>query len=93
MHSALRRQILIAALIVLAGLTALASGKKKASAAPRMEESKRAQHALQRLTFGPRSGDIERVTAMGVEKWIDLQLHPEKIDEHLGCLCLPCALH
>ena len=37
-------------------------------------------HALDRLTFGPRPGDVENVTAMGVEKWIDLQLHPEKID-------------
>ena len=38
-------------------------------------------HALQRLTFGPRPGDVERVAAMGVDKWIDLQLHPEKIDD------------
>src|ERR1700722_3523736 len=41
-------------------------------------EQKRAAHALNRLTFGPRPGDIERVTAMGVDAWIDLQMHPEK---------------
>jgi uncharacterized protein (DUF1800 family) len=81
-----RPQALIAAslLLALAGFTALASGKKrdqKASASTQMDESKRTQHALQRLTFGPRSGDVERVTAMGVDKWIDLQLHPEKIDD------------
>ena len=40
----------------------------------------RALHALDRLTFGPRPGDIQAVTAMGVDKWIELQLHPEKID-------------
>jgi uncharacterized protein (DUF1800 family) len=46
-----------------------------------MDESKRALHALNRLTFGPRPGDVERVSAMGVDKWIELQLHPEKIDD------------
>jgi len=46
-----------------------------------MDESKRAQHALNRLTFGARPGDAERVQAMGVERWIELQLHPEKIDD------------
>ena len=46
-----------------------------------MDEQKRALHALNRLTFGPRPGDVDRVTAMGVDKWIDQQLHPEKIDD------------
>ena len=46
-----------------------------------MDERKRAVHALNRLSFGPRSGDVERVAQMGVDKWIDLQLHPEKIDD------------
>jgi uncharacterized protein (DUF1800 family) len=36
--------------------------------------------ALNRLTFGPRPGDAQKVRAMGLDKWIDLQLHPEKID-------------
>ena len=39
-------------------------------------------HALSRLTFGARPGDSERVRAMGLENWIDLQLHPERIDEN-----------
>lgn len=47
-----------------------------------LDEQKRAIHALNRLTFGPRPGDVERVMAMGVDKWIDLQLHPDKIDDH-----------
>jgi hypothetical protein len=38
-------------------------------------------HALNRLTFGPRPGDVQRVMAIGVDKWIDLQLHPDKIDD------------
>jgi uncharacterized protein (DUF1800 family) len=36
--------------------------------------------ALNRLTFGPRPGDAQKVRAMGLDKWIELQLHPEKID-------------
>lgn len=39
-------------------------------------------HALNRLTFGPRPGDTERVRKMGIEKWIDQQLHPERISEN-----------
>ncbi len=39
-------------------------------------------HALDRLTFGPRPGDVEAVRKMGVKKWIDLQLHPERIREN-----------
>src|SRR5215475_1926382 len=45
-------------------------------------EQKRAVHALNRLTFGPRPGDVQQVMAMGVDRWIDLQLHPEKIADN-----------
>jgi uncharacterized protein (DUF1800 family) len=37
------------------------------------------QQVLNRLTFGPRPGDAEKVRAMGIDKWIDSQLHPERI--------------
>jgi uncharacterized protein (DUF1800 family) len=38
-------------------------------------------HALNRLTFGPRAGDVARVKAMGLQNWIDLQLSPSRIDD------------
>jgi uncharacterized protein (DUF1800 family) len=38
-------------------------------------------HALNRLGFGPRPGDLERVKEMGLQKWIDQQLHPESIND------------
>jgi uncharacterized protein (DUF1800 family) len=44
-------------------------------------EQKRAVHALNRLTFGARPGDVQKVMEMGVDRWIDLQLHPEKISD------------
>ncbi len=38
--------------------------------------------ALSRLTYGPRPGDVQQVKAMGLKKWIELQLHPESIPEN-----------
>jgi uncharacterized protein (DUF1800 family) len=38
-------------------------------------------HALSRLTFGPKPGDALRVRAIGLDKWIDQQLQPERIDD------------
>src|SRR5512132_167429 len=38
-------------------------------------------HALNRLTFGARPGDAQKVRAVGLDKWIDLQLHPDRIDD------------
>src|SRR5579864_7749131 len=59
----------------------LIANKKETATDPAASEQKRAVHALNRLTFGPRPGDVQQVTAMGVDKWIDLQLHPEKISD------------
>src|ERR1700689_1491847 len=39
-------------------------------------------HALNRLTFGPRPGDIDEVRRIGLAKWIELQLHPDRIPEN-----------
>jgi uncharacterized protein (DUF1800 family) len=41
----------------------------------------KALHVLDRMAFGPRPGDVEEVEAMGVNRWLDLQLHPEKISD------------
>jgi uncharacterized protein (DUF1800 family) len=47
-------------------------------AAP-MPPDQQAVHVLNRLAFGPRPGDVERVQRMGVQAYIDEQLHPETI--------------
>jgi len=59
----------------------LLAKKKEKPADSQADEQKRAVHALNRLTFGPRPGDVQQEMAIGVEKWIDLQLHPEKIND------------
>jgi uncharacterized protein (DUF1800 family) len=38
-------------------------------------------HVLNRIGFGARPGDVERVKAMGLQRYIDLQLHPERIPD------------
>ena len=82
----LRRQIALLFAVGVLGVAVsvpLAIAKKsKRESATQMDEQKRALHALNRVAFGPRPGDVQRVAAMGVEQWIDQQLHPEKIDDH-----------
>ncbi len=36
---------------------------------------------LNRITFGPRPGDVERVHRVGVEAFLDEQLHPQRISD------------
>jgi uncharacterized protein (DUF1800 family) len=38
-------------------------------------------HALNRLAYGPRPGDVERVRQMGLTRWIEQQLNPNAIDD------------
>ncbi len=37
--------------------------------------------ALTRMTFGPKPGDVERVAQLGLDNYIEQQLHPENIDD------------
>ena len=57
-----------------------AIGKKK-SAFPAVNEHQRAVHVLNRFAFGPRPGDVDRVTATGADKWFEQQLRPDQIDD------------
>lgn len=54
--------------------------KRTVSAQPLTEEQK-IVHVLNRLGFGARPGDVQKVKAMGLARYIDLQLHPEHIDD------------
>ncbi len=74
--------LMMSALISTAALLAADKKSKKTNDAAQMDDDKRIMHALNRLTFGPRPGDMEAVRAMGLDKWFDQQLHPEKIDDN-----------
>ena len=43
------------------------------------------RHAIDRLGFGPRPGDLDQMVRTGLDAWIEAQLHPERI-------ALPSAL-
>ena len=46
-----------------------------------LTEDQKVLHVLNRLGFGARPGDIERVKSMGVDKYIEQQLNPNRIDD------------
>ncbi len=41
-----------------------------------------AYHALERLTFGARPGDLDQLKTIGLHRWLDQQLHPERAPEN-----------
>jgi uncharacterized protein (DUF1800 family) len=46
-----------------------------------LSEDEAITHALDRLGYGERPGDLARIRQMGLEKWIQQQLHPETISD------------
>ena len=83
--------------VVVTGLLLLSSPfspAKPGSAAPKaslaqyatfaqpLDKDQQIRHALDRLTFGPRTGDFDEVQRLGLKRWIDGQLHPEKVPEN-----------
>jgi uncharacterized protein (DUF1800 family) len=57
------------------------AGRKNHPDPSSTDQRKRALHTLNRLTFGPRPGDVDQVLAIGVDNWIEQQLHPDKIND------------
>ncbi len=51
---------------------------------PRLTEEQRIVHVLNRLGFGPRPGDVERIKSIGLENYINQQLAPEKIADTIA---------
>ncbi len=62
------------------------AGKSKA-ASPKspalvpLTPRERAIQVLNRFTFGPRPGDVERMLSAGIDKWFDQQLDPDTIND------------
>ena len=46
-----------------------------------IQGEERVLHALNRLTFGPRPGEVAAVQGMGLTQWFERQLRPETIDD------------
>ena len=73
----------------LAATTPVTSSEKSASRDPvlrglpitQLSTDEAILHALNRLAYGPKPGDLERLKQMGLAKWIDQQLNPKSIDD------------
>jgi uncharacterized protein (DUF1800 family) len=46
-----------------------------------LSPDERILHAINRFTFGAKPGDIDAVKTMGLDRWFEQQLHPDKIDQ------------
>src|SRR6185295_3940370 len=73
MTNATRHAVLLSlALAVVTGPAGLASPPGPASSAAIV-------HVLNRVAFGPSPGDIEHVRTIGISRYIDEQLHPDRL--------------
>ena len=50
--------------------------------AQKLSPDRQTIQALNRLTFGPRPGDVDEVRRIGLAKWMEQQLHPDQIAEN-----------
>ena len=77
---------------VAAGMLLSALAIPSASAATALSAEQQAAHVLNRLGFGPKPGEVERVAQTGVRRYIDAQLQPQTLaypaalTEHLASL-------
>src|SRR5436853_3787214 len=81
------RRALLGFICVAGLLSGPAAYSRSESAAARqfsrpLSKDAKIQQALNRLTFGARPGDAEAVRKLGLKKWLDRQLHPERIVEN-----------
>jgi uncharacterized protein (DUF1800 family) len=84
----MQRNAIVILVIVLVSFSSGLYAKKKAhskTAEPltaQMTGDQKVLHALNRLAFGPRPGDLEAVSRTGIDQWIETQLHPRDIPEN-----------
>ncbi|MDQ4120564.1 MAG: DUF1800 domain-containing protein [Acidobacteriota bacterium] len=58
--------------------------KKQAVEIKKLTEDQKILHVLNRLGFGARPGDLKKIRQIGLEKYIEQQLNPEKIDDSVA---------
>jgi uncharacterized protein (DUF1800 family) len=64
-----------------AGISAQNMKMPAGKSSAKLSQDQRILHVLNRLGFGARPGDVERVKAMGIDNYINQQLWPEQIDD------------
>src|ERR1700742_4210076 len=78
----MNRIVLTIAAVVLAVVSLPCSSHATSAFDQRLSPDQQLVHALNRLTFGPRPGDVQELRTIGLTKWLELQLHPERITEN-----------
>ena len=76
------------ALLIAVAFAAVTEGESRIPT-PESRPDATLSHVLDRLTFGARPGDLDRVRAMGLPAWVDQQLHPSRIDDGAAEARLP----
>ncbi len=78
----MKRIALTIAALVIAAITLPRSSHATSLFDQRLSPDQQLVHALNRLTFGPRPGDVEELRTVGLTKWMELQLNPDRIAEN-----------
>jgi len=73
--------VAVAATTFAAVISAQSMKTAASNSTAKLTQDQRILHVLNRLGFGARPGDVERVKAMGVDKYIEQQLSPDRIDD------------
>jgi uncharacterized protein (DUF1800 family) len=72
--------VAIYAVLMPAGVLAAGGASDKKG----LTDDQKILHVLNRLGFGARPGDVEKVKAIGLQKYIEQQLNPSSIDDRLA---------
>ena len=76
------RPLVLSSLLVFCAGAGTVSTLSAARAQTRdLNTREQAFHVLNRLAFGPRPGDVDRVVAMGVDRWVEQQLQPDRVPD------------
>src|SRR3989441_7368847 len=79
----LARLLTLAAAVASVGARHSAPHQSALRQLPALTPHDSALHALNRLAYGPRPGEVDAVAADGVINWIDHQLSPDQLDDRL----------
>ncbi|MEP6833472.1 MAG: DUF1800 domain-containing protein [Gemmatimonas sp.] len=68
---------IIAAALAVGGVLVAFPAFAQANGTRELNKTQQAVQLLSRATFGARPGDVDRVSAIGVDRWLDQQLKPD----------------
>ncbi len=74
--------VIAGVLVALGPLVAKKAIDSAAKFREKLNTHQQVEHALRRLSYGAKPGDVEAVSKMGVQKWVERQLNPASIVEN-----------